>query len=161
MRFWRHKLRRQLMVVGSWQHRTSSSQLDPSLYKSFLLSRQKLSGSRVEIRLRVSPRFPTLPANLEEHICCLYAFSPIPSTESNSYIPLSIALISAPFPQKKSAHWECLHRFCPNLDCPSFATCAPQEHVLLPTSNLRSDLQWRNGSNVHMAASLGEPINLL
>ena len=34
--------------------------------------RRKISG------LRPSPRSPTLAANLGEHTCCLYAFSPIP-----------------------------------------------------------------------------------
>jgi|ERR1700733_6062469 len=63
--------------------------------------KRKISG------LKSSPRFPTLPANLEEHICCLYAFSPIPSTESSSDIPLLIASIAAPSPQTKSAYWGC------------------------------------------------------
>jgi hypothetical protein len=55
-----------------------------------------------------------LPANLEEHTSCLYAFAPIPSTESNSDIPFPIASIAAPSPRTKSAYWECLQRVCPN-----------------------------------------------
>jgi len=85
---------------------------------------RSIAGSSGKSRLRHSPRFPTLPANLGEHTCCLCAFSPIPSTESNSDIPSLIASISAPSPQTKSAYWGCLRKTCPNLDFPCFATCA-------------------------------------
>ena len=103
--------------------------------------------------IRHSPRFPTLPANLGEHTCCLYAFSPIPSTESNSDIPFLIASISAPSPQTKSAYWGCLRKTCPNLDFPCFATCAPRKHPKLTRDmyqrtkvTLRSDL-WAFGGS--------------
>src|ERR1035438_3022682 len=67
-------------------------------------------------------RFPTLPANLEEHTCCLYAFVPIPSEESNSDIAFPINSIAAPSAQTNSVYWECLQKVCPNFDYPCFAT---------------------------------------
>jgi hypothetical protein len=80
------------------------------------------------LRLRASPRSPMLPANLGERTCCLYAFSPIPSTESNSGIPSQIASIPAPSPQTKSAYRGCLRKACPNLDYLCFAIFAPRKY---------------------------------
>ena len=83
------------------------------------------------ISLNASRRFPTLPANLGARTCCLYAFAPILSTESNSDIPFLIASIAAPSHQTKSAYWGYLHTACPNSDYPCLATCAPQKHSKL------------------------------
>jgi hypothetical protein len=99
---------------------------------------------RKYLRLRASPRSPTLPANLGERTCYPYAFSPILSTESNSDIPSLKASIPVPSPQTKSACWGCLRKACPNLDYLCFAIFAPRKYP-----NLMRDVLKRTKVTCH------------
>src|SRR5580658_345838 len=115
-------------------HRTLFREQSPhSLFRERATGRS-IAGSSGKSRLRPSFRFPTHPANLGERTCCLYAFSPTPSRESNSDIGSLLASTVPPSPQTKSGCWGCPPNLGPNSGYPCFATCTPHNHP-----NLTSD----------------------